>query len=172
MLNYLKSLILAVVFPFLKTHRSSIDQRSVSLLWTKAIEIFPEPVDRLQLVPETYIGGEASQVEVAQGSLARVHCDEDQVFVHKDVRIDVGRREEKEDGQGEVVLWNPEVEDEAILLAADSLTRHLVKNKDNDMDEDLDNDKDKSQQSPEDTQRQPSLRGILSTLGGAQDVGT
>ena len=137
---------------------------------TKAIEIFPEPVDCLQLVPETYIGGEASQVEVAQGSLARVHCDEDQVFVHKDVRIDVGRRKEKEDGQGEVVLRNPEVEDEAILLAADSLTRHLVKDKDKD--KDLDKDKDKSQQSPEDTQRQPSLRGILSTLGGAQDVGT
>ena len=135
---------------------------------TKAIEILPEPVDRLQLVPETYIGGEASQVEVAQGSLARVHCDEDQVFVHKNVRIDVGRRKEKEDRQGEDVLWNPEVEDEAILLAAYSLTRHLVKDKDKDMDK----DKDKSQQSPEDTQRQPSLRGILSTLGGAQDVGT
>ena len=146
--------------------------RKAGRVSTKVIEILPEPVNRLQLVPETYIGGEASQVEVAQGSLARVHCDEDQVFVHKDVRIDVGRREEKEDRQGEVVLWNPEVEDEAILLAADSLTRHLVKNKDNDMDEDLDNDKDKSQQSPEDTQRQPSLRGILSTLGGAQDVGT
>ena len=142
--------------------------REAGRVATKAIEIFPEPVDRLQLVPETYIGGEASQVEVAQGSLARVHCDEDQVFVHKDVRIDVGRREEKEDRQGEVVLRNPEVEDEAILLAADSLTRHLVKDKDKDMD----NDKDKSQQSPEDTQRQPSLRGILSTLGGAQDVGT
>ena len=28
------------------------------------------------------------------------------------------------------MLWNPEVEDEAILLAADSLTRHLVKDKD------------------------------------------
>ena len=149
---------------------------------TKAIEILPEPVDRLQLVPETYIGGEASQVEVAQGSLARVHCDEDQVFVHKNVRIDVGRRKEKEDRQGEDVLWNPEVEDEAILLAAYSLTRHLVKDKDKDMDKDLDKvkdkdkdmdkDKDKSQQSPEDTQRQPSLRGILSTLGGAQDVGT
>ena len=67
-------------------------------------------------------------------------------------------------------MWNPEVEDEAILLAADSLTRHLVKDKDKD--KDLDKDKDKSQQSPEDTQRQPSLRGILSTLGGAQDVGT
>ena len=146
--------------------------REAGRVATKAIEIFPEPVDRLQLVPETYIGGEASQVEVAQGSLARVHCDEDQVFVHKDVRIDVGRREEKEDRQGEVVLWNPEVEDEAILLAADSLTRHLVKDKDKDMDEDLDNDKDKWQQSPEDTQRQPSLQGILSTLGGAQDVGT
>ena len=144
--------------------------REAGRVATKAIEILPEPVDRLQLVPETYIGGEASQVEVAQGSLARVHCDEDQVFVHKDVRIDVGRREEKEDGQGEVVLWNPEVEDEAILLAADSLTRHLVKDKDKD--KDLDKDKDKSQQSPEDTQRQPSLRGILSTLGGAQDVGT
>ena len=65
-------------------------------------------------------------------------------------------------------MWNPEVEDEAILLAAYSLTRHLVKDKDKDMDK----DKDKSQQSPEDTQRQPSLRGILSTLGGAQDVGT
>ena len=62
------------------------------------------------------------------------------------------------------MLWNPEVEDEAILLAADSLTRHLVKDKDK--------DKERSQQSPEDTQRQPSLRGILSTLGGAQDVGT
>ena len=144
--------------------------REAGRVATKAIEIFPEPVDRLQLVPETYIGGEASQVEVAQGSLARVHCDEDQVFVHKDVRIDVGRREEKEDGQGEVVLWNPEVEDEAILLAAYSLTRHLVKDKDKDMD--MDKDKDRSQQSPEDTQRQPSLRGILSTLGGAQDVGT
>ena len=142
--------------------------RKAGRVATKAIEILPEPVDRLQLVPETYIGGEASQVEVAQGSLARVHCDEDQVFVHKDVRIDVGRRKEKEDRQGEVVLWNPEVEDEAILLAADSLTRHLVKDKD----KDIDNDKDKSQQSPEDTQRQPSLRGILSTLGGAQDVGT
>ena len=142
--------------------------RKAGRVATKAIEILPEPVDRLQLVPETYIGGEASQVEVAQGSLARVHCDEDQVFVHKDVRIDVGRREEKEDGQGEVVLWNPEVEDEAILLAAYSLTRHLVKDKDKDMDK----DKDRSQQSPEDTQRQPSLRGILSTLGGAQDVGT
>ena len=144
--------------------------REAGRVATKAIEIFPEPVNRLQLVPETYIGGEASQVEVAQGSLARVHCDEDQVFVHKDVRIDVGRRKEKEDGQGEVVLRNPEVEDEAILLAADSLTRHLVKDKDKD--KDLDKDKDKSQQSPEDTQRQPSLRGILSTLGGAQDVGT
>ena len=142
--------------------------REAGRVATKAIEILPEPVDRLQLVPETYIGGEASQVEVAQGSLARVHCDEDQVFVHKDVRIDVGRREEKEDRQGEDVLWNPEVEDEAILLAAYSLTRHLVKDKDKDMDK----DKDKSQQSPEDTQRQPSLRGILSTLGGAQDVGT
>ena len=142
--------------------------RKAGRVATKAIEILPEPVDRLQLVPETYIGGEASQVEVAQGSLARVHCDEDQVFVHKDVRIDVGRREEKEDRQGEVVLWNPEVEDEAILLAAYSLTRHLVKDKDKDMDK----DKDKSQQSPEGTQRQPSLRGILSTLGGAQDVGT
>ena len=142
--------------------------RKAGRVSTKVIEILPEPVNRLQLVPETYIGGEASQVEVAQGSLARVHCDEDQVFVHKDVRIDVGRREEKEDGQGEVVLRNPEVEDEAILLAADSLTRHLVKDKDKDMD----NDKDRSQQSPEDTQRQPSLRGILSTLGGAQDVGT
>ena len=129
--------------------------REAGRVSTKAIEIFPEPVNRLQLVPETYISGEASQVEVAQGSLARVHCDEDQVFVHKDVLIDVGRREEKEDRQGEVVLWNPEVEDEAILLAADSLTRHLVKDKDmdkdlvkdkdNDMDEDLDNDKDKSQ---------------------------
>ena len=146
--------------------------RKAGRVATKAIEILPEPVDRLQLVPETYIGGEASQVEVAQGSLARVHCDEDQVFVHKDVRIDVGRREEKEDGQGEVVLWNPEVEDEAILLAAYSLTRHLVKDKDKDMDKDMDKDKDRSQQSPEDTQRQPSLRGILSTLGGAQDVGT
>ena len=146
--------------------------REAGRVATKAIEIFPEPVDRLQLVPETYIGWETSQVEVAQGSLARVHCDEDQVFVHKDVLIDIGRREEKEDRQGEVVLWNPEVEDEAILLAADSLTRHLVKNKDKDMDKDLDNDKDKSQQSPEDTQRQPSLGGILSTLGGAQDVGT
>ena len=146
--------------------------RKAGRVATKAIEILPEPVDRLQLVPETYIGGEASQVEVAQGSLARVHCDEDQVFVHKDVRIDVGRREEKEDRQGEVVLWNPEVEDEAILLAAYSLTRHLVKDKDKDMDKDLDKDKDRSQQSPEDTQRQPSLRGILSTLGGAQDVGT
>ena len=148
--------------------------REAGRVATKAIEILPEPVDCLQLVPETYIGGEASQVEVAQGSLARVHCDEDQVFVHKDVRIDVGRRKEKEDGQGEVVLWNPEVEDEAILLAADSLTRHLVKDKDKDMakDKDMDKDKDKSQQSPEDTQRQPSLRGILSTLGGAQDVGT
>ena len=146
--------------------------REAGRVATKAIEILPEPVDRLQLVPETYIGGEASQVEVAQGSLARVHCDEDQVFVHKDVRIDVGRREEKEDRQGEVVLWNPEVEDEAILLAAYSLTRHLVKDKDKDMDKDLDKDKDRSQQSPEDTQRQPSLRGILSTLGGAQDVGT
>ena len=144
--------------------------REAGRVATKAIEIFPEPVNRLQLVPETYIGGEASQVEVAQGSLARVHCDEDQVFVHKDVRIDVGRREEKEDRQGEVVLWNPEVEDEAILLAADSLTRHLVKDKDKD--KDMDKDKDRSQQSPEDTQRQPSLRGILSTLGGAQDVGT
>ena len=61
-------------------------------------------------------------------------------------------------------MWNPEVEDEAILLAAYSLTRHLVKDKDK--------DKERSQQSPEDTQRQPSLRGILSTLGGAQDVGT
>ena len=142
--------------------------REAGRVATKAIEILPEPVNRLQLVPETYIGGEASQVEIAKGSLARVHCDEDQVFVHKDVRIDVGRREEKEDGQGEVVLRNPEVEDEAILLAADSLTRHLVKNKDKDMDK----DKDRSQQSPEDTQRQPSLRGILSTLGGAQDVGT
>ena len=142
--------------------------RKAGRVATKAIEILPEPVDRLQLVPETYIGGEASQVEVAQGSLTRVHCDEDQVFVHKDVRIDVGRREEKEDGQGEVVLWNPEVEDEAILLAAYSLTRHLVKDKDKDMDK----DKDRSQQSPEDTQRQPSLRGILSTLGGVQDVGT
>ena len=142
--------------------------RKAGRVSTKVIEILPEPVNRLQLVPETYIGGEASQVEVAQGSLARVHCDEDQVFVHKDVRIDVGRRKEKEDGQGEVVLRNPEVEDEAILLAADSLTRHLVKDKDKDMD----NDKDRSQQSPEDTQRQPSLRGILSTLGGAQDVGT
>ena len=146
--------------------------REAGRVATKAIEILPEPVDRLQLVPETYIGGEASQVEVAQGSLARVHCDEDQVFVHKDVRIDVGRREEKEDRQGEDVLWNPEVEDEAILLAAYSLTRHLVKDKDKDMDKDLDKDKDRSQQSPEDTQRQPSLRGILSTLGGAQDVGT
>ena len=144
--------------------------RKAGRVATKAIEIFPEPMNRLQLVPETYIGGEASQVEVAQGSLARVHCDEDQVFVHKDVRIDVGRREEKEDGQGEVVLWNPEVEDEAILLAAYSLTRHLVKDKDKE--KDLDKDKDRSQQSPEDTQRQPSLRGILSTLGGAQDVGT
>ena len=144
--------------------------RKAGRVATKAIEILPEPVNRLQLVPETYIGGEASQVEVAQGSLARVHCDEDQVFVHKDVRIDVGRREEKEDGQGEVVLWNPEVEDEAILLAAYSLTRHLVKDKDKE--KDLDKDKDRSQQSPEDTQRQPSLRGILSTLGGAQDVGT
>ena len=66
------------------------------------------------------------------------------------------------------MLWNPEVEDEAILLAAYSLTRHLVKDKDKDMDK----DKDRSQQSPEDTQRQPGLRGILSTLGGAQDVGT
>ena len=144
--------------------------REAGRVATKAIEILPEPVNRLQLVPETYIGGEASQVEVAQGSLARVHCDEDQVFVHKDVRIDVGRREEKEDRQGEVVLWNPEVEDEAIFLAADSLTRHLVKDKDKD--KDMDKDKDRSQQSPEDTQRQPSLRGILSTLGGAQDVGT
>ena len=144
--------------------------REAGRVATKAIEIFPEPVDRLQLIPETYISGEASQVEVAQGSLARVHCDEDQVFVHKDVRIDVRRREEKEDRQGEVVLRNPEVEDEAILLAADSLTRHLVKDKDKDMD--MDKDKDRSQQSPEDTQRQPSLRGILSTLGGAQDVGT
>ena len=142
--------------------------REAGRVSTKAIEILPEPVNRLQLVPETYIGGEASQVEVAQGSLARVHCDEDQVFVHKDVRIDVGRREEKEDGQGEVVLRNPEVEDEAIFLAADGLTRHLVKDKGKDMDK----DKDRSQQSPEDTQRQPSLRGILSTLGGAQDVGT
>ena len=114
--------------------------REAGRVATKAIEIFPEPVNRLQLVPETYIGGEASQVEVAQGSLARVHCDEDQVFVHKDVRIDVGRRKEKEDGQGEVVLRNPEVEDEAILLAADSLTRHLVKDKD--MDKDKDNDLD------------------------------
>ena len=69
-------------------------------------------------------------------------------------------------------MWNPEVEDEAILLAADSLTRHLVKDKDKDMNKDMDKDKDRSQQSPEDTQRQPSLRGNLSTLGGAQDVGT
>ena len=117
--------------------------REAGRVATKAIEIFPEPVNRLQLVPETYISGEASQVEVAQGSLARVHCDEDQVFVHKDVLIDVGRREEKEDRQGEVVLWNPEVEDEAILLAADSLTRHLVKDKDKDKDLDKNKDMDK-----------------------------
>ena len=32
------------------------------------------------------------------------------------------------------MLWNPEVEDEAILLAADSLTRHLVKDKDTNVD--------------------------------------
>ena len=39
--------------------------REAGRVATKAIEILPEPVDRLQLVPETYIGGEASQVEVA-----------------------------------------------------------------------------------------------------------
>ena len=39
--------------------------RKAGRVATKAIEILPEPVDRLQLVPETHIGGEASQVEVA-----------------------------------------------------------------------------------------------------------
>ena len=31
--------------------------RKTGRVATKAIEIFPEPVDCLQLVPETYIGG-------------------------------------------------------------------------------------------------------------------